>query len=277
MQSLDEGILTSVIAPRAAQSHKGDYGRVCLIGGNSQYGGAIIMAAEASVYSGAGLTTVITHPINHTALHSRLPEAMVVDWYDNAAMAALLPQMDVIVIGPGLGLGDESLALLKFALSCATEHQYWVIDGSAITLLASHNIALHYPQHIIYTPHQMEWARLSGLPLEAQTEVANRRIRAQLNSTVVLKKHHSEIYSSQGEWRLPIGSPAMATGGMGDTLTGIIAGFLAQFPHSSSALFAAVYIHSFIGDSLAQQRYVVLPTPLNKQLPEVMQRFCCKR
>ena len=79
---IDERLVQQVITPRPAESHKGTYGRTVLIGGNEQYGGAIIMSALATVNSGAGLTTVITAPKNHAPLHAHLPEAMCVDWHD---------------------------------------------------------------------------------------------------------------------------------------------------------------------------------------------------
>lgn len=85
MKQLTEAILAQTIRVRPAESHKGTYGRVCLIGGNAQFGGAILMATEASVYSGAGLNTTLTDPSNFVSLHARLPEAMVADFTDQSA------------------------------------------------------------------------------------------------------------------------------------------------------------------------------------------------
>ena len=90
---LDEQLLREVITKRPKYSHKGTFGRVVLIGGNQQYGGAIIMSALAAVNSGAGLTTVITDKKNHGPLHVQLPEAMVVDWYDQATCLTVIQQI----------------------------------------------------------------------------------------------------------------------------------------------------------------------------------------
>lgn len=103
MKKLDESILNKVIKPRPQESFKGTFGKVLLVGGNHQFGGAIIMATAASVYSGAGLVTVATDPINTTALHSQLPEAMVIDFNNHQELAEMVAKVNTVVIGPGLG------------------------------------------------------------------------------------------------------------------------------------------------------------------------------
>ena len=267
MEVLTEAIL-NVITPRPAESHKGTYGRAVLVGGDSQYGGAIMMAAQACVAAGAGLTTVITHPQNHTALHSRLPEAMVVDWFDEIAMEAVLKTATIVLIGSGLGTSPHSRNLLHFVLE---RSQHVVIDGSAITLIAEKPEAYTWAPNTIFTPHQMEWQRLSGLPIEQQTPANNQAAQQRLQATIVLKSHRTEIYRDNTVLQNPLGTPAMATGGTGDTLAGIIAGFLAQF-HGSRALPAAVYTHSAIAEGLAQTHYVVLPTTIATALPVFMKQ-----
>ena len=108
-------IIESISIPkRKVLTHKGDYGRILLIGGNQNMGGSIMMAARACVYSGGGLTTVATHNTNHTALHSRCPEAMVSDINDIKRLTKLIDNADSILIGPGLGLdfqGNNVLTL----------------------------------------------------------------------------------------------------------------------------------------------------------------------
>lgn len=271
MKQLTEECL-SMICVRPKESHKGTFGRVVLVGGNHQYGGAIIMAAEACVRSGAGLVTVVTDPVNHTALHARLPEVMVVDWHNEELIQTVLSTADVCLIGPGLGLEQEQLELLLFVLA-QQEKQWLVIDGSAITLLAEHGLSLREPQQVVFTPHQKEWQRLSGLAIENQSELNNQKIQRSLKAAIVLKSHQTEIYSQQEPVQNPLGNPGMATGGTGDTLAGIISGFLAQFPKQMSTIHAAVYLHSYIGDQLAKDRYVVLPTEISAALPYWMWKF----
>lgn len=272
MQQITEEIVRHVIQPRQQESHKGTFGRVMTIGGNTHFGGAIIMSTSAAVYSGAGLVTCTTAPQNFVSLHARLPEAMVVDYQDYAAVAVLMPQMDCIVIGPGLGTDATALAVLKFVFSRVQPQQNLIIDGSAITLIATHQLALPHAK-LIFTPHQMEWQRLSGIKLPQQTPAQNQRVQQQLGADVIVKAHRTEIYlaNSSTVWQNPVGSAAMATGGMGDCLTGILAGFLAQFTQNrGQSILAAIYSHSKISDNLAKQQYVTLPTQIITALPHFM-------
>lgn len=272
MQQITKSLVQQVIRPRTQESHKGNFGRVLTIGGNQNFGGAIIMSASAAVYSGAGLVTCATAPQNFISLHARLPEAMVVDYQDEKMLAELIPQMDVIVIGPGLGTDAIALAILKFVFAQVQPQQNLIIDGSAITLVAQEKLALPQAQ-IIFTPHQMEWQRLSGIPVAQQTPAKNQAIQQKLAATVIVKSHRTEIYlpGSTRIWQNPVGSAAMATGGMGDCLTGILAGFLAQFSADrAQTILAAVYTHSAISDQLAQKQYVTLPTQIIAALPKYM-------
>lgn len=274
MKQLDQSLLTQVITKRPSHSHKGDYGRITVIGGNQQYGGAIMMSAEACVNAGAGLTTVVTEAVNHAPLHARLPEVMVVDWQDFASVESAVENADVLLIGPGLGLDTKAEKLLHFVLQKQQENQWLVIDGSALTLFAQSAYPLKLPNQTIFTPHQMEWQRLSKIAIPEQTPAKNQAVVDRLKTTVVLKKHGTEIYHPQEEPRqITSGNPGMATGGMGDTLAGIIAGFLGQFPRNIETICAAVYLHSFIGDQLAQENYVVLPTKISQNIPYWMKHF----
>ncbi|WP_423253559.1 NAD(P)H-hydrate dehydratase [Melissococcus plutonius] len=273
MKKLTSSILTELIQPRPENSHKGNFGRIVLIGGNNQFGGAIIMSTQAAIGTGAGLTTVVTEEKNHAPLHARCPEAMVVNLINQEEISALLPSANVVLIGPGLGVDSSSQQLLELVLKQQSENQWLVIDGSAITLFAKKWLPLNYPHHIIFTPHQMEWQRLSGIPIAEQTEMKNQSVQQQLNTNIVLKSHRTEIYTEKNHYQNPIGTPAMATGGMGDTLSGIITGFLAQFEEKEIALIGAVYLHSYIGEELGKKNYVVLPTRISEQIPVYMKYF----
>lgn len=273
MKVISETILNETITKRAPHSHKGNYGKVCLIGGNSQYGGAIILASQAAVHSGAGLVTTITAVKNHTPLHARLPEAMVIDWENREKVRESIEGSTVVLIGPGLGLEEESLQKLKFVLSLLKRSQVCIIDGSAITLIAQHKMILPRGPEYIFTPHEKEWERLSGLPIEKQQLAENKRSKSKIDGVVVLKKHRTEIYFEAEVWQNPIGTPAMATGGMGDTLAGMLAGFSAQFQPLEQAILAAVYLHSYIGERLGENHYVVLPSRVIGEISSVMKQF----
>lgn len=272
MQIIDEQLVAKVIAPRKNNSYKSSYGRIMLIGGFENYHGAIILAASAAVYGGTGLVSVLTTPETITALNMRLPEAMGIP--DTQDYLSLIPQQDVIVIGPGLGTSMHALAILKNVLQAVTDKQCLVIDGSALTLLASNNLELPTTKLTVLTPHQMEWQRISKLSLNQQTPSANQTKTNQLNVTVIVKKYQSELYQPHLEAKkILVGGPYQATGGMGDTLAGIVGCFLSQFSADGNTIAAALYLHSAIAQDIAQNQYVVLPSQISMALPTAMAKY----
>lgn len=278
MTEITEAILKKVITKRSSDTHKGDYGRILLIGGGENYGGAIIMSTSGAVNSGAGLTAVATHPVNLTALHTRLPEAMFIDWRD-AKLANLIKNMDVVVCGPGLGMSDLAKQIMVILRRCTSEKQTVVLDASALDLISEDKSLLPTNAgHLILTPHQMEWQRLSQIRIPFQTDSANIDALNQLipdsNAALVLKSNHTHVYNGKGQVFVnPLGNPGMATGGMGDTLAGIIGGFVAQFGPNIDTVLAAVYIHSLAGDLINKENYVVKPTEVSKVLPKLMKKY----
>ena len=278
MTEITEAILKKVITKRSSDTHKGDYGRILLIGGSENYGGAIIMSTSGAINSGAGLTAVATHPVNLTALHARLPEAMFIDWRD-AKLANLIKNMDVVVCGPGLGMSDLAKQIMVILRRCTSEKQTVVLDASALDLISEDKSLLPTNAgHLILTPHQMEWQRLSQIRIPFQTDSANIDALNQLipdsNAALVLKSNHTHVYDGKGQVFVnPLGNPGMATGGMGDTLAGIIGGFVAQFGPNIDTVLAAVYIHSMAGDLINKDNYVVKPTEVSKVLPKLMKKY----
>ena len=249
-----ENILKRVIRERPLESHKGDYGRLLLIGGTYPYGGAIIMAALAAVNSGAGLVTVATDRENIAPLHSHLPEAMAFDLEEQDRLTEQLTKSDLVLIGPGLAENQLGLDILQKVVQTVAEQQILIMDGGAISLFSKG--ALPFPKaQTVFTPHNQ-------LPL---------------GSIVVQKKHGTTIYQSGQEqvFELTVGGPYQATGGMGDTLAGMIAAFAGQF--KSSSLFervaAATLLHSLIADELSQEAYVVLPTAISRAIPRWMKEM----
>lgn len=278
MELITKDLVKKVIKPRPEKAYKGNFGKVTLIGGDAHYGGAILMATESCVLAGAGLTTVVTAAVNHTPLHCRRPEAMVVDWQDFAQVEQAIESTDVLLVGPGLGDSETARKLLHFLLKIRRKEQWLVLDGSALTLLAATPAAelastLRYPETVVLTPHQMEWQRLSRIPIKEQTPKCNQELQRLIGATVVLKSHRTEIYSNNSHYQNPLGNPGMATGGTGDTLAGLLAAFLGQFPKNVQTIAAGVYLHSEIGDALYQENYVVLPTALSSQIPKWMKDY----
>lgn len=269
METIRLSAVQAIVRPRPQDSHKGTFGRVLIIAGNQQFGGAAILSASAAVYAGAGLVTVATDPVNHAALHARLPEAMVVDYHRD--LAALIKGQDVIVIGPGLGTDVVAQGILQRVVATVQPQQTLLIDGSAITMVAAKQAKIPAAQ-LIWTPHQMEWQRLSGVAISDQSPTTNAQAAAKVPGIVVVKSHRTEIFGTNAAEN-PGGSAAMATGGSGDTLTGIIAAFVGQFGYNEQVVQAAVYTHSAIADELAQTQYVALPNQVIAALPKFLQKL----
>lgn len=272
LQKITKELIQNWIPVREKQSYKGQFGRILCVGGNEKMGGAIILSATAALYSGAGLVTVASAPENVHALHAHAPEAMFLNMYDLDELNSIVPTLDTIVIGPGLGRDNHALQVCQTIYQATTEKQLMIVDGDAISLHV--NNQLDNPSaHLIFTPHLGEWETLSGLsPNEENTE-KNKLIRAELDATVVLKKDRTQIYFEENVWENTTGNPSMATGGMGDTLTGMIAGFLGQFKQKQHAILSAVYLHSYIGDELSKTYYITLPSKMIQEIPLTMKSF----
>ncbi|MDQ3228266.1 MAG: NAD(P)H-hydrate dehydratase, partial [Pseudomonadota bacterium] len=246
---VDARHLSAWLPPRPHGSHKGRFGHVLCVGGDAGMGGAIALCAEAALRTGAGLVSIATHPSNAAAVLSRRPEAMVsgVDSSHDAQHA--MDAATVIAIGPGLGLSAWAQALLSSVMAAAKP---LVIDADALNLLAKSPLALN---DAILTPHPGETARL--LDLSAQ-EIQNDRFAAadalakRFNCTVVLKGAGT-IISSPGEIPCVIaaGNPGMASGGMGDVLTGVIAALRAQGLEAFDAACCGALLHALAGDAAA--------------------------
>ena len=279
MLRVDQTLLQQVILSRQSESYKGDYGRLLLIGGTYPYGGAIIMAALAAVHSGAGLVTVATDRENIPALHSQLPEAMAFAVTDQELLAEQIAKAGVILLGPGLNANELGAHLVKLVFDRVQPHQVLILDGGAISIYTHLGLSLP-PAQLVFTPHQKEWEAMSGLAIADQGEEATRQSLSQLPpaSILVQKGPQTKIWQ-QGQtdyYQLSVGGPYQATGGMGDTLAGMIAGFAGQFPQVGlyERVVVASHLHSGIANDLSKNAYVVLPTAISKEIPKWMREIC---
>ena len=281
MKVIDQALLEKVIIERSRTSHKGDYGRLLLLGGTYPYGGAIIMAALAAVKSGAGLVTVGTDRENILALHSHLPEAMAFSLQDQQLLKEQLEKAEVVLLGPGLredAFGEE---LVRRFFDSLRKDQILIADGGALGILAKAHLTFPSSQ-LILTPHQKEWERLSGIVLDHQnTEATARALSAFPQRTILVEKGSATRIWKAGQseyYQLQVGGPYQATGGMGDTLAGMIAGFAGQFHQVNlyERVVVATHLHSAIAQELAQEHYLVLPTEISKILPKTMKKISQK-
>ncbi|WP_040486430.1 NAD(P)H-hydrate dehydratase [Listeria grayi] len=268
MKKITPKAICTWVPQREDDSYKGDYGKVLIIAGSKRYGGAAIMAAEACVKSGAGLVTVATDAVNRPALHSRLPECMFLDHQELDSLRELVPTFDVILIGPGLDRNELANELLTLTLQTAGEEQKVILDGDALFLYSKQPTKTKAA--LIFTPHLGEWEYLQTLT----NEDSNAGRAEELGGIVVLKSNRTTVYTPDGGvWQNIYGTPAMATGGMGDTLAGMIAGMIGQTEKFAHGVLAAVFLHSYIGEILAKKRYVVLPTEIAASIPTYLKIF----
>ena len=237
-----------------------------------------MMSALAAVESGAGLVTVATDQENIPALHSQLPEAMAFAVTDQELLAEQIAKAGVILLGTGLKDNDLGTHLVELVFDRAQSHQVLILDGGAISIYT--RLALPLPQaQLVFTPHQKEWENMSGLAIGDQGEEATRQSLSQLPpaSILVQKGPQTKIWQ-QGQadyYQLTVGGPYQATGGMGDTLAGMIAGFAGQFPQVGlyERVVVATHLHSAIAEDLSKEVYVVLPTAISKEIPKWMKKI----
>lgn len=234
---------------RAADAHKGTAGHVLVVGGAPGTSGAARLAGEAALRAGAGLVTVATHPEHAALLNLTRPELMVQGVSSADALAQAAASADVIAIGPGLGRDAWGRALLDAVLGF---ERPLVVDADALNLLAR---TPRRREHWILTPHPGEAARLldrSVADVEQDRFAAAAALQGRYGGAVVLKGAGTIVHGA-GQ-RPPAvcsdGTPAMASAGMGDALTGIIAALWAQVPalDSEQAASAAVCLHAAAGD-----------------------------
>lgn len=228
MKVINQTLLEKVIIERSRSSHKGDYGRLLLLGGTYPYGGAIIMAALAAVKSGAGLVTVGTDRENIPALHSHLPEPMAFSLQDQQLLKEQLEKAEVVLLGPGLRDDASGENLVKQVFVNLSQNQILIVDGGALTILARTSLSFPSSQ-LILAPHQKEWEKLSGITIEKQKEDATASVLTSFpQGTILVEKGPATRIWEVGQsdyYQLQVGGPYQATGGMGDTLAGMIAGF----------------------------------------------------
>ena len=278
MKVIDQALLKKVIIDRSRSSHKGDYGRLLLIGGTYPYRGAIIMATLGAVRSGAGLVTVATDKENISALHSHLPEAMAFDLGDKQLLEQQLQKANIVLLGPGLVDDERGEELLQTVFHHLDQDQTLILDGGALSIFAK--TGMKFPKaQLVLTPHQREWQVLSGLDLDSQgTEETGETLKKFPSGTILVQKGPATRIWQAGQadcYQLSVGGPYQATGGMGDTLAGMIAGFAGQFPRASlyERVTVATYLHSAIAQELAEDSYVVLPTMISQHIPAFMKKI----
>jgi len=246
---LDERDVLQVLPRRRRAAHKGDHGHVLVIGGGPGMPGAARLAGEAALRAGAGLVTLAVHPDNVGSAAAR-PELMCVAARSVDEIAGPLSRATVVAIGPGLGQDEWARSLLEAAIASGRP---LVADADALNLVAAAPRAL---DRWVLTPHPGEAARLLGRSsAEVQSDrlQAVRELQERYRGTIVLKGAGSIVAGPAGTTPAICdrGNPGMAAAGMGDVLTGIIAGVAAQCGDLDQAARAGVLVHAQAGDLAA--------------------------
>ena len=242
-------ISPSVFKKRAKESHKGLFGHVLVIGGDIGMSGAARLACEAALRTGTGLVSLATRFAHASVMNSTRPEIMSHPVEREEDVFPLIDKCSVIAIGPGIGQSEWAATLFA---SCMNSNKTLVVDADALNLLAAEP---HKRDNWILTPDPGEAARLLGVSIEevqADRFSAVKGIAEKFGGVVVLKGNGSLVYADGITSICDKGNPGMASGGMGDVLTGIIASLLAQGFSLVDAANVGVHLHASAGDAAAK-------------------------
>jgi NAD(P)H-hydrate epimerase len=263
---IDDAMFSAALPRRQRSGHKGNYGHVLIVGGGEGMPGAVRLAGEAALRSGAGLVSIATHPSHASLLVASRPELMSHGIADANDLEPLLQRADVVAFGPGLGQSDWARALFARIASLGRPT---VWDADALNLLAEQ------PQsddNRVITPHPGEAGRLLGLSaadVQEDRAGALAALQERYGGTVVLKGAGTLVSSQPVPYLCSAGNPGMGSAGMGDVLTGIIAALLAQGVAEAAAI--GVEAHARAGDrAAARGERGLLATDLLDQLRAVV-------
>ena len=263
-----------VLPRRKRDAHKGDFGRLFILAGSRDYTGAPALCANAAVRTGAGLVTLAVPEDAWSVIAAKCCNETMVwplpDDYDMILGKA--SACDAVVIGPGLGQGERAeklvLSLLR-DLKCPV-----ILDADGLNILAKHIYILDKREGLTaLTPHEGEFARLSGCELPIMDRLSTaREFAARHNCALILKGHRTVTAAWDGSCVInTTGNPGMARGGSGDALAGILGAMVCQFG-SGKALAEGVWIHGRAGDLAAADKgeYGMTVTDLIEQIPYAM-------
>ena len=277
-----------LIGPRPAASNKGNFGHVLVVGGSLGKAGAAAMAGMAVLRSGAGLSTVTTPKSVLATVAGFHPELMTepldetgagtISRHATGALETLSKGKTVLAVGPGISRNPETAEVVRALVKKATLPL--VLDADGLNAFEGHAAELSGKgRTLVITPHPGEMARLVGstvAQVQHDRQDIARSFAQEHQVIVVLKGHRTLIARPDGSiWVNTTGNPGMATGGTGDILTGMMAGFLAQNPaRAFESVVAAVYLHGLAGDvareTMGEQSMVA--TDLIHALPLAFQR-----
>jgi len=265
--------IKALLKPRKSFSHKGTYGHALLIAGDTNTMGAALLNAKGCLYAGAGLTTLSIPSAGLSTLNTALPEVM---YLDRAELnEKQLAKYQAIGMGSGLGVTATSKILLEQLLD---RQLPLVLDADALNLISNYPALRHkLAPGSILTPHVKEFDRLFGEHLSWHDRLLTARIQAEkLQCVILLKNRYTFIIDSEKNVYInPTGNPAMAQGGMGDVLTGMLTAFMAQGKSALQSAMLACYLHGKSGDDLAVDHFNVTASQVAENIPLVTRHMIC--
>ena len=269
---LDRDQYAQILKKRSLYGHKGKYGKVAILAGSKGYTGAAYIATEACVKSGAGLTTLVSSKYVQDKLSCKLIEAMTLDIEESDKVKKLLNDSDVIAIGPGMT--EEKV--YKDILSDIGNHgdKFFVVDAGALQLIARDKSMMNALKgKAIFTPHPGEMARLIGKSIsfveDNRLEVAKRYAKEN-EIIVVLKGYNTVITDGNNVYINNSGNSKMASGGMGDCLTGIISALIGQRHSLINSALLGTYIHGVAGEFASNEKYCTVASEVIENISKVM-------
>ena len=247
--AIDAGVVRRALPPRVANSHKGSYGTVGIVGGAAGMVGAALLAARTALHAGAGKVLVGHQDEDAPRVDPVQPELMLRTVREAVSAAS------VLVVGPGLGQSEAARRVLQ---SCLDVDVPLVLDADALNLIGTDALLASQVAHraapTVITPHPAEAARLlheTTATVQADRVGVALRLAQRLKACTVLKGAGSVCAAPDGAWSINTsGNPGMASGGTGDVLAGLVAALLAQGAAPFDALQAAVHVHGLAGDRL---------------------------
>lgn len=277
--NLDYQAVKAMLPQRNPWSHKGDFGRVLLICGSRGYTGAAALSAMGCLRSGAGLVYLAVPESIYVIEAVKMTEAIVLPFPDfegafstdaAVALTSYFEKMDAILIGPGLGMSEGTMAVLKSVM-----RQYEgpvIIDADGINLLARHMYLLRErTAPTILTPHMGEYRRLH--PDASCDRMQDAMDFAREHGCILVLKGHETLTTDGTDcYRNSTGNPGMAVGGSGDVLAGVVTGLVGQGLRPLQAAAVAAWLHGAAGDCAADRlgQYGMLPTDMLEDLPRLM-------
>lgn len=268
-----------IMPKRTENSNKGTFGKVLNIAGCRKYIGAAFLSSITPIKTGAGLVTLSTDETIIPIISSQAPEITFLPLKGHSESLELLEALqsyDVISIGCGLGTDEETQKLVKTVFNIENSAK-WVIDADALNIISLLNLE-YLPFNAVLTPHPKELSRLLKIDVEEINQ--NREKYAvfaakKFNSVVLLKGHNTVITDGNHIYINKTGNSALAKGGSGDVLTGIISGLLAQGLSPLEAAIKGAYIHGITGELASKDlsEYCVLASDLINYLPKVIKQL----